>query len=159
MQDDTAVHLQLRLTRAAKSYGAFTATSATATSLTFQVSPQALQARQHVAMLRQFHLRLRLGRLGTHGEDVKDEAGAVEYLHAQLLLDVAHLLGAELIVEDNHADRLRGYGGSRVRRYEITFCLLCILVPPYLRTSVPPTILYTLIVCILLLLDICTDFL
>ena len=104
MQDDTAVHLQLRLTRTTQAHGTLAATAAGATALTFQVGPQALQTRQHVAMLRQFHLRLGLGSLGSHGEDVKDERGAVEDFHLQLLLNIAHLLGRQLVVEDDHAD-------------------------------------------------------
>ena len=33
---------------------------------------------------------------------VENEAGAVENLHLQLLLDVLHLLGREVVVEDDH---------------------------------------------------------
>ena len=104
VEDDTAVHLELRLTRSAQTHGAFAATGARATALTLKVRPQALQTRQHVAILRQFHLRLCGSRLRAHGEDVEDERRAVEYLHLQYLLDVAYLLRRQLVVEDNHAD-------------------------------------------------------
>jgi len=73
------------------------------------VGPEALEARQHVAILRQLHLRLGVGRLGAHGKDVEDEAGAVEDLHAQFLLYVADLACRQLIVENDHA-----YGLLRV---------------------------------------------
>ena len=67
------------------------------------MGPEALEARQHVAILRQLHLRLGVGRLGAHGKDVEDEAGAVEDLHAQFLLYVADLACRQLIVENDHA--------------------------------------------------------
>ena len=70
--------------------------------MSLEVCPEALQARQHVAVLRQLYLRLGVGRLCTHGKDVKDEARAVEDLDLLHLLDVAQLLGRELIVEDDH---------------------------------------------------------
>ena len=72
--------------------------------------PQALQAWQHVAILRQLHLRLGVGRLGTHGEDVEDERGAVQNFHAQFALDVAQLLGREFIVEDDHTHLALRFG-------------------------------------------------
>ena len=37
-----------------------------------------------------------------------------------------------------HLFIIRGYGGTGVRRCEITICLRSILVPPYLRPPVPP---------------------
>ena len=68
------------------------------------MSPESLQAREHVAILRQLHLGLGSGGLGTHGEDVEDEGGAVEDFHLKLVLDVAYLLGGQLIIEDDHTD-------------------------------------------------------
>ena len=61
------------------------------------------RCRQHVAVLGQFHLCLGVGRLCAHGEDVEDEAGAVQDFHLQFLLDVAELLGGEFVVENHHA--------------------------------------------------------
>ena len=68
------------------------------------MGPKALQPGQHIAILGQFHLRLGVGRLGAHSEDVEDKRRAVENFHLQGLLDIAHLLGRELIVEDDHTD-------------------------------------------------------
>ena len=70
------------------------------------MSPQALQTREHVAVLGKFHLSLCLCRLRTHGEDVEDETRAVENLHLQFALYDAELLWRKLIVEDHHAHLL-----------------------------------------------------
>ena len=106
MQDDTAVHLQLGFTRSAQSYRALAATRTRAATLTLQVGPQPLQTGQHIPILGQFDLCLGLGGLGTHGKDVEDERRAVQYLDLQLGLDIAYLLGRQLIVEDDHTYRL-----------------------------------------------------
>ena len=66
------------------------------------MSPKALQARQHVAVLRQFHLCLGIGCLCTHGKDVQNKGGPVQNLYLQFLFYVAQLLGREFVVEDNH---------------------------------------------------------
>ena len=108
MQDDAAVHLELGLTRTSQSHRAFAAARARTASLAFQVGPQSLQAGQHIAVLRQLHLGLGIGGLRPHGEDVEDERGAVEDFHLQHLLDVAQLLGRELVVEDHHAHHAVG---------------------------------------------------
>ena len=102
VEDDTAVHLELGLTRSAQTHTTLSATRTGASALTLEVSPEALQSGQHIAILRQLHLRFGCRCLGTHGEDVKDERGAVQYLHAQHLLYVSYLLGRKLVVEDNH---------------------------------------------------------
>ena len=68
------------------------------------MGPEALQTRQHVTILRQFDLSLGVGGLCAHGKDIEDEARAVQYLHLELVLDVAHLLGRQLVVEDDHTD-------------------------------------------------------
>ena len=73
------------------------------------MGPQALQAGQHVAVLGQLHLCLGTGCLGAHGKDVEDEAGAVEDFHLQLLFYVAQLLGAELVIKDDHAHLALGF--------------------------------------------------
>ena len=106
MQDDTAVHLQLCLTRSAKSHTTLSATRAGTATLSFQVGPQALQTGQHIAVLCQLHLCLRLGSLCPHGEDVENQGGAVEDLHFQLRLDIAYLLCRQLIVKDDHTHGL-----------------------------------------------------
>ena len=103
VQDDASVHLQLRLTRSTQTHRAFPTAGARAASLSFEVRPQALQAGQHVLVLRQLYLRLGVGRLCPHGEDVEDERRAVQYLHLQCTFDIAYLLGGQLVVEDDHA--------------------------------------------------------
>ena len=110
LQDDTTVHLQLSLTRATKPHGTFSATRARSATLSFQVCPKPLQTGEHIAMLRQFHLSLRLSGLRPHSEDIQYQRSTVEDLYLQFLLDVSHLLGAELIVEDDHTHRLWGVG-------------------------------------------------
>ena len=95
VEDDAAVGLDLGLAGAAH---------ADAASLALQVGPHSCQAGQQVLVLRQLHLGAGGGRLGALGEYVEDEAGSVEHLHLQLLLYVGHLLGAELVVEDNQRD-------------------------------------------------------
>ena len=103
LEDDAAVHLQLRLTRTAESHGTFAAAGARTATLALQVGPQPLQAREHVAILGQLHLCLGVGGLGTHGENVENQRGTVQYLHFQHLFDIAQLLGTQLIVENHHA--------------------------------------------------------
>ena len=106
-QDYTAVHFELRLTRTAKAHATALATTR-ATTLTFQVGPQALQAWKHIFVLRQLHLHLGVGGLRTHSKDIQDERCAVEYLYFKFLFDVAQLLGRQLVVEDNHTYLLIG---------------------------------------------------
>ena len=98
MADDALVHLQLRLTWTSKSH--------TTTSLTFQVCPQPRQSWQHIAILRQFHLRLGSSGLGTHGENVQNQTRPVQNLHLQHLLDVPNLLRRQFIVENHHSHRV-----------------------------------------------------
>ena len=104
VEDDTAVHLELRLTRSAQTHRTLAATRARAAALAFEVSPQTLQTRKHIAILRQLHLCLCRSRLRAHGEDVEDERCAVEDFHLQHFLYVAHLLCREFVIEDDHAD-------------------------------------------------------
>ena len=92
VQDDASVHLELCLTWSAQSHGTFSAAAAGAAALTLKVCPQPLQTGQHVAILCQLHLCLGVRSLGTHGEDVEDEARAVQYLHLQFMFYVAYLL-------------------------------------------------------------------
>ena len=57
-----------------------------------------------------------------HGEYVENEAGAVEDFHFQFALDVAQLLGGELIVEDDHAHFTLGlFFGFDVAAYFLKF--------------------------------------
>ena len=95
--DDPAVHLDLGLTH--------TAAGAHAAPLPLQVCPHAGEPWQHVLIMSQFHLHLRIGGLGSLGEDLQDQAGAVDDVAAlDELLDVALLRAGELIVEDDILD-------------------------------------------------------
>ena len=72
--------------------------------LALQVGPHAGKAWQKILVLRELHLGSRRGSLRPLGEDVENQAGAVENLDLELLLDVGHLLRAQLIVENHQAD-------------------------------------------------------
>ena len=109
VQDDTAVHFQLRFTRAAKSHGTFTSTGTGATTLAFQVGPQTLQTRKHILVLRQFHLRFRVGSLCTHGKNIENERSTVQYLNLQLRFNVTYLFRRKFIVKNHHADFTFGF--------------------------------------------------
>ena len=103
--DVAAVGLQLGLAGAARAYWRRPARS----GLAHQVGPHARQPGQQVFVLRQLHLELALARAGALGEDVQDEAGAVQHLHAQLLGQHAVLRGGELVVEDREVALRVGY--------------------------------------------------
>ena len=68
------------------------------------MGPKALQAGQHVAVLRQLNLCLGLGGLGTHGENVENQTGTVQNLYLQFFLYVANLLRCKLVIKDDHTD-------------------------------------------------------
>ncbi len=104
VENDAAVHFELRFTRSTQTHRTLSSTGAGATTLSLKVCPHALESRQEVAVLRQFNLCLGIGGLRTHGKDVKDEIGAVKHLHLQFLLDVAQLLCRKFIVKNHHAD-------------------------------------------------------
>ena len=89
VENDAAVHFELRFARAAQTYRTFAAAGARAAALSLEVRPQTLQARQHVTVLRQLHLRLGIGGLGAHGKDIENKARAVENLYFEFALDVA----------------------------------------------------------------------
>src|SRR5207302_2978602 len=122
--DDAAIELDLRLADAAR---------ADAAGLPLQVRPGARQARQRVLELRQLHLRARLAAAGAAGEDVEDQAAAVDDLRADDLLEVAHLRRPEVVVEHDQrrvvmrgdrldllrfplADERSGVGGGAARQ-------------------------------------------
>ena len=95
IQDDTLIGFQLGFTRA---------THADTTTLTFQVSPQTGQARQHIFVLCQFDLCFCVGSLGAAGKYIEDQAGTVEYLHLKFFFDIAKLFRREFVVENNQSD-------------------------------------------------------
>ena len=107
------------------------------------MGPKALQSGQHIAVLRQFHLRLGFCRLGAHGKDVENQTRTVQYLDLQFALDITDLLGTQFVVEDYHSHGLRTV---LVARYDY-------------RAVEPPMGVHPLIVGILLLFDILLDFL
>ena len=53
-------------------------------------------------VLGQFDLGLGVCRLGTVGKDIENERRSVEDFHAELALDVEHLLAGEVVVENRH---------------------------------------------------------
>ena len=100
LADEAAIQFQLRLAR--------TAQADAAAALPLQVGPAAHQARGHVPVLGQLHLQLAFEGAGALGEDVQDEAGAIQHPAAQELLQVAFLAGAEGVVDQHQigAERL-----------------------------------------------------
>ena len=90
---DAAVGLELGLARTAR---------ADAARLALQVLPHAGEPRQRVLELRQLHLQPRLARARAAGEDVEDQLRAIHHLAPERLLEVAHLGGREVVVEDDH---------------------------------------------------------
>jgi hypothetical protein len=90
--DQPAVRLELRLAGAAH---------ADAAAELLEVRPHARQPRQHVLQLRELHLELGLVRPRARGEDVEDQLGPVHHAHADRLLDVLPLRGAQLVVEQH----------------------------------------------------------
>src|SRR5262249_21781975 len=75
--------------------------------LPLEVRPRARQARQGVFELRQLNLRARLAAARAAGEDVENQAAAVDDRGAGDLLQVARLRRREVVVEDDE----RGAGG------------------------------------------------
>jgi hypothetical protein len=103
--DDALVELELRFTDAAPCTTA-RAAAAAAAGLPLEMGPGPLEARELILEQRQLDLRTRFARLGAGGEDVQDQAAAVDdpRLRPHELLEVAHLRGREVVVEH---DQLR----------------------------------------------------
>ena len=59
------------------------------------------QAGQQVVELRELHLGLALPAAGVQREDVEDQGGAIDHLHAEPFLERAELPGRELLVQDH----------------------------------------------------------
>ena len=91
VEDDSAVGLDLRFAGTPHAYTA---------ALALEVGPHAGQPREKVLVLRQLHLSAGGSRLRPLGEDVENKARAVQDLYLELPLDVAHLFGREVVVED-----------------------------------------------------------
>ncbi len=97
--DQAAVDFQLLFARAAHADAAFD---------TFQVRPQAFQARQRILQLRQLDGQPRFVGLCAAGKDVENQLGAIEHLDADRLLQIACLAGSQIVIEDHHV----GIGGG-----------------------------------------------
>ena len=95
--DVPPVRLQLRLTGALGADG-----RAAGAALPLQMRPHADEPRQQILVLRQLHLQAALLRLGPLGEDVQNEAAAVQHLHAAKLRQYTYLGGRQVVVEDDH---------------------------------------------------------
>ena len=93
--DVAAVGFELGLAGAARTYGGGSSRG----GLAHEVAPHTGQPRQQVLVLRELDLELALARARPLGEDVEDEAGAVEDLDAQLLREHPQLRGRELVIE------------------------------------------------------------
>ena len=98
--DHAPVKLELRLAGAAQAHHA-AGRCAAAAGLALKVQPLAAQARQQILVLRQLDLDAALVRARVRGEDIQDQAGAIEHLHLQRFFEVARLRRRQLIVEDH----------------------------------------------------------
>jgi len=76
-----------------------------ATALALKVRPASHEAGGEVLKAREFDLQLALVAAGAGTEDLEDQAGAVEDLHAEVSLEVALLRRGQGLIED-HAMRL-----------------------------------------------------
>src|SRR6266568_1183561 len=90
--DDAAVELQLRLADAARPDAA---------RLPLEMRPGARQPRQRVLELRQLHLRARLPAPRAAGEDVENQAAAIDDRDAGDRFEVARLRRREVVVEND----------------------------------------------------------
>ena len=95
--NETAVRLQLGLAGALGANG-----SLTAAALTLQMGPHSRQPGQQVLVLGQLHLEPSFLRLGPLGENVQDQAAAVQHLDAQHIRQHPLLGGRQVVVEDDH---------------------------------------------------------
>ena len=96
--DQAAVGLQLGLAGALGADGPLAAAAA----LAFQVGPHTGKPGQQVLVLRQFHLQPALLGLGPLGEDVQNQAAAVQHLDPQHLREHPLLGGGQVVVKDHH---------------------------------------------------------
>ena len=91
--DQSAIFFQLFLTRPAQSDGIL---------LSREMRPHPFQPGHGIFVLGQFDSQSGLTRLRSAGEDVEDQLGPVEHLHAGGLFEVARLAGRQVVVEDDH---------------------------------------------------------
>jgi len=98
-------------------------TQADTALLTLQVRPTAHQAGRHVLQLRQFDLQLAFMASGALGEDVENQAGAIDNTTPQFLFQVALLGSGKFMIENGDvgahaADRLGHLGHFSLARIE-----------------------------------------
>ena len=108
--DATAIELDLRLTRSARSHARAARADLTTGLATHRVTPTA-QSRQEVLELRQFDLGLALAALRVLAEDVEDDRGPVDDLDLHDIFERAPLAGRKLGVGD---DGIGADGGDKV---------------------------------------------
>ena len=96
--DMAAVRLQLGLAGALGADGPLAA----GTGLALQMGPHADQPGQQILILGQLHLQAALTGAGPLGEDVQDQAAAVQHLHAGHLRQHPQLGGRQVVVENHH---------------------------------------------------------
>ena len=96
------VGLQLGLAGAAGADGG----GAAAGGLPHQMGPHARQPGQQILVLGQLHLQLPFSGLSPLGENVQDQAAAVQYLDPQLLPQYPHLGGGQLVVKHRQVARV-----------------------------------------------------
>src|SRR5690606_4396008 len=96
LDDQPAVHLDLPLARAAHEAGS--------AALPLQVGPGADEPRALVAERGELDLQLAFPGAGALAEDLQDQAGAVDDLAVEALLQVALLHRGQLAVDDDDLD-------------------------------------------------------
>jgi len=101
--DDTAVGLNLSLTRSSQS---------DTSPLPFEVSPHAGESREKVLVLSQLHLGSGMRGTGPSRKNVKYEVGAVDDAAVEILFNIAYLAWGELIVKDCECDLTGSNKGS-----------------------------------------------
>src|SRR5207248_5301663 len=90
--DQPAVGFELRFAGAAQSDAA---------GLPLEVSPAAHQARRQMLELGQLDLELAFGAVGALGEDVENEAHAIDHATIERALEIALLRAGERVIEDH----------------------------------------------------------
>lgn len=93
-----AVRLQLGLAGTLGADGPLAA----GTGLALQMGPHADEPRQQILILSQLHLQPALPGPGPLGEDIQDQAAAVQHLHAGHLRQHPQLGGRQVVVENHH---------------------------------------------------------
>ena len=100
--DVAAVGLQLGLAGALGADGALAAGAA----LALQMGPHADEPGQQILILSQLHLQAALTGAGPLGENVQDQAAAVQHLDPGHLCQHPQLGGGQVVVEDDHGGLL-----------------------------------------------------